>query len=144
MEKMIPERAISGTHGEIWIDGEKFAEAYGLQAKADFIKEKVPMCGVPSGQGQKYMGWEGKGTLRITKVNSRLTRKVAEQVKRGVLEPMTIVSKLADPAAFGAERVVLTGCTFDDLTLADWESGKIVQEEKPFTFTDFDFIDYIE
>ncbi len=143
MERMIADKALSGTHGEVWIDGEKFAEAYGLQAKIDILKEKVPMCGSKNGNGQKYMGWEGKGTIRMTKVNSRLMKKCADMLKNGRMIPMTIVSKLADPAANGSERVALYNCLFDDIPIADWEANKIIQEERPFTFDDFELIDRI-
>ena len=34
----------------------------------------------------------------------------------------TLISKLADPDAYGAERVSITGVQMDDLTLFDWEA----------------------
>jgi hypothetical protein len=132
-----PEHAISGTHGEAWIDGEKFAEVYGLQAKMNKIKEPVPMCGTNNGTGQKLMGWEGTGSIRFTKINSKLLKKELALLKQGKELAVTIVSKLADPAAMGAERISISGCTFDDITLADWEAKQILQEEKPFTFSEF-------
>jgi hypothetical protein len=131
-----PEQAISGTYGEVWIDGEKFAEVYGLQAKMNKIKEDVPMCGTPSGTGKKMMGWEGTGSIRFTKINSKLLKKELELMKQGKEMVCTIVSKLADPAAMGAERVSISGVTFDDITLADWESKTIGNVEKPFTFSE--------
>lgn len=139
-----PNKAISGTHGEAWLDGEKFSEVYGLQAKIDLLKEKVPVCGSRNGEGNKYMGWEGKGTLRFNKINSRLLKQQVTMLKNGTMEPMTIISKLADPASNGHERIAIYGVLFDDLTLADWESKKLVQEEKPFTFDDFELLDEIQ
>lgn len=134
--KFTPDKAISGTFGEAWIDGEKFAEVYGLQAKINKIKEPVPMCGTPNGTGQKLMGWDGTGSIRFTKINSKLLKKELDLLKQGKELSVTIVSKLADPASAGAERVSISGCTFDDITIADWESKTIVQEEKPFTFSE--------
>ncbi|MCM3730071.1 phage tail tube protein [Fictibacillus nanhaiensis] len=130
------EQAISGTHGEAWINGEKFAEIFGLQAKIDILKEDVPMCGVNSGRGKKQMGWEGKGTVRFNKINSKLLKQQLDALRQGKELVVTIVSKVADPAAMGAERISIPNCTFDDITLADWESNKIIQEEKPFTFSE--------
>jgi hypothetical protein len=132
-----PENAISGTYGEAWIDGEKFAEIYGLQAKMNLLKEDVPMCGTNNGTGKKLMGWDGTGSVRFTKINSKLLKKQLALLKQGKELSVTIVSKLADPAAMGAERVSISGCTFDDITLADWEAKQILQEEKPFTFSEF-------
>lgn len=37
----------------------------------------------------------------------------------------------------------MTGVSFDDLTLADWESGKLGEVECPFTYTDYNFLDLI-
>ncbi|UGB31708.1 phage tail tube protein [Metabacillus sp. B2-18] len=131
-----PDHAISGTHGEAWVDGEKFAEVYGLQAKIDLLKEDVPMCGTNNGTGKKLMGWEGKGSIRFNKINSKILKRQLDALKEGKELRVTIVSKLADPASLGAERVSIPNCTFDDITLADWESKTILQEEKPFTFSD--------
>ena len=38
-------RVISGTWGEVWIDGELVAECTACQAKYTYNKETVPMCG---------------------------------------------------------------------------------------------------
>jgi Phage tail tube protein len=131
-----PGQAISGTFGEAWVDGEKLAEVFGLQAKMDLLKEDVPMCGTSNGKGKKMMGWEGKGTIRFTKINSKLLKKQLDLLRQGKEMEFTIVSKLADPAAAGAERVSIPDCTFDDITLADWEANKVISEEKPFTFSE--------
>lgn len=39
------------------------------------------------------------------------------------------------------QRISVTGVSFDDLTLADWEAAKLGQIEAPFTFEDFDVLD---
>ena len=38
-------RVVSGTWGEVWLDGDKVSECYGLQAKASFNKEDIALCG---------------------------------------------------------------------------------------------------
>ena len=38
-------RVISGTWGEVWLDGEYVGECYALQAKHAFTKEDVQQCG---------------------------------------------------------------------------------------------------
>ena len=48
-----------------------------------------------------------------------------------------IVSKLDDPDATSVQRVQVTGVSFDDLTLADWEAAKIGVIEAPFTADDY-------
>ena len=41
--KFSQEKPISGTFGEVWLDGEYVAECKALQAKLDFDKEKITM-----------------------------------------------------------------------------------------------------
>lgn len=134
---------INGTWGEVWLDDEKLAEQKGLQAKITFNKEDVDIAGVMA-KHTKVTGWEGTGTLRLHKVNTRVALKVQQLVKQGKDVRFTIVSKLADPDAMGSERVVLRDVSFDDLTLVDFEPKKILETEMPFTFTDYDFIDTIK
>lgn len=135
-------RVINGTYGEIWLDGELLGECFALQAKVTITKADVIMCGKAS-KSQKMVGWEGKGTLKLNKVNSRMINKLGNNIKLGKQTTCTIISKLADPDSFGTERVVLKGVSFDDLTLVDWEAKKNAQNDCPFTFEDYDFIDLI-
>lgn len=137
-----PKRAIHGKWSELWIDNEKYNEATSCQAKVKAEKVDVPMCGKP-GKAKKNAGWEGTGTIKLTKITSKLTKKVALAIKDGRALNATIVSKIKDPDAFGFETVAYYGCEFDEATLSDWESGKIIEESYPFTFIDFDFLDEI-
>ena len=140
---MDAKRIISGTFGECWMDDDYLAEAFGLQAKIDITKEDVQIAGKLS-KSKKITGWEGKGSVKLNKVNSRMAKKIASMLKDGKEVRVKIISKLADPDSFGAERVVIKDVLFDDLTLVDWESGKPGQVECPFTFEDYDFIDEID
>ena len=40
------ERVVNGSYGELWLDGEKMAEVYGLDAQMEVMKAEVPMCGM--------------------------------------------------------------------------------------------------
>lgn len=136
-------RVINGTWGEVWLDGDYVAECYGLQLKTTFTKEAVPMCGQMT-EDQKITSIAQKGTLKLHKVNSRMAILYGEKVRKGLDPRFTIISKLADPDAYGNERVVATGVSFDDLTLADWEAKTLGKIECPFTFSDYQFLDRIE
>lgn len=134
---------INGTFGELWINDVKVAECTGFQAKLNLNKEEVKKCG-SLGKAEKVTGWEGKGSIKFNKVFSRMARLMAENIKNGKQTVVTIVSNLADPDAFGSERVAIKDATFDELTLADWEAKKILEENVPFSFSDFEFLDMIE
>ncbi|TCO78021.1 phage tail tube protein [Marinisporobacter balticus] len=146
MANKIPgNRVINGTWGEIWLDGDKVSELTGLEAKITLKKEDVNMCGVLA-KDTKVTGWEGKGTLKMHKVNSRMAIKLGEMIKKGQDLRFTILSKLADPDTIGgqSERVVLKDVSFDDLTLTNFEAKGLGKVECPFTFTGYDFTDLIQ
>ena len=136
------QRVISGTWGEVWLDGDKVSECYGLQAKVNFNKEDIALCGQMASD-KKVTSIECTGSLRMHKVTSRMALAIGENIRNGKDVRFTIVSKLKDPDAYGAERVVLSNVSFDDLTLADWEAKSVGKVECPFTFTDYEFLDEI-
>lgn len=135
-------RVISGTFTEVWLDGEQVGEAYGIQAKVNFNKEDIPMCGTMVAD-KKVTSYSCTGSLRMYKTNSRMAIKVGDAIRKGVDVRFTIISKVADPDAYGAERVALYNVSFDDLTLADYEARAISRVEAPFTFTDYELLDRI-
>ena len=135
-------RVVSGTWGEVWLDGDKVSECYGLQAKVSFNKEDIALCGQMASD-KKVTSIECTGSLRMHKVTSRMALAIGENIRNGKDVRFTIVSKLKDPDAYGAERVVLSNVSFDDLTLADWEAKSVGKVEAPFTFTDFEYLDMV-
>lgn len=135
-------RVINGTWGEVWLDSDKVAECFGLQAKLNFKKEPITLCR-QLGSDTKITGYDGTGSLRMHKVNSRLAKKIINNVGSGKEVRFTIISKLADPDSYGAERILIKDVSFDDLTLADWEAGAVGKVEAPFTFTKAEYLDMI-
>lgn len=136
-------RAINGTYGEVWLEGELVREATGLKADVSLEFIDVPMCG-DLAKHKKVSGMTGNASITMTKVNSRMAIKLSDMLKAGKTPVFTVISKLADPDAFGAERVVLKNCQFSTLTLADWTSGQVGSITQNFTFTDWDFLDLIQ
>ena len=135
-------KIINGTHGTVFLDGEEVAEVKSFQAKLEFQKEEVKIAGKMA-TGTKYMGYSGKGSLALHKVNSRMIKAIGQQIKEGKDPRFTLIGKLADPNSEGAERIAIKNVSFDDLTLFDFEVGALGQTECPFTFTDYDFLDLI-
>jgi hypothetical protein len=143
MAKYDERRAINGTYGEVFLEGELVREATALKADIQLEFLDVPMCGDLM-KHQKVSGITGTGNVTMTKVNSRMATLISDSIKAGKTISFTIISKLDDPDAYGAERVVLKNCQFSSLTLADWTDNQIGQVSQPFTFTDWDFLDVIE
>ena len=138
-----PERVINGTFGEVWLDGTYLPQVTGLEAKFSLDKEEVHQCRKIS-KGYKVTGSDGKGTLKMNKTDSTLINIVGEDLQSGKMTEHTIISKLDDPDAWGAERIQFEGVKFDELTLADWELKKLGTESIPFTFESYTILDLID
>lgn len=135
-------RVMSGTWGELWLDGEKVADVYKFQAKRTANKEKIALCGQMA-TDTKTMSTEGTGSLGIYKTTSLMNIKVGDALEKGQDPRFTLIGKLADPDAYGAERVAIYNVSFDDETVADWEAGVVGKIECPFTWTKREFLDTV-
>lgn len=143
MKQYDAQRVINGTFGELWVDDTYMAEAIGLNAKVTLEKQEVNQTGTLA-KGYKITGVDGKGTIKLNKVTSYFIQKLSDNLKAGKTTVCKIMSNLDDPDAFGAERVMLSDCVFDELTLIDWEAKKLGEESIPFTFSSWEVIDAIE
>lgn len=142
MDSYKASQVISGTWGEMWLNGDKMAECTSLQAKVSLKKTAVSMCGTLV-DGQKISGIDCKGTLKLNKVSSKMISLISDDIRAGKHSEFTIMSKLADPDSLGTERITLKGVTFDELTLVDWDAKKNGEESMAFTFMDWGTLDLI-
>lgn len=142
-KKMSSNKIINGTFGAVWVGTEKFSNVKSFESKVSLKYEDVDLAEDLAAH-KKYMGWSGAGTMVLHKVDSAMAAKMADAIKNGEMEPATVVAKLDDPAAFGAERVQLNGVYFDELTLLKFAMKEKLEEECPFTFDDYEFLDMIE
>jgi len=126
-------RVISGTWGELWLNGEYVSEIKKFQAKIQFNKEDVPRVRQML-TDSKTVSAKGTGSITMYKANSRMVDVIGEHLVNGRDIRFTIVSKLDDPDSYGAERVSISNVSFDDLTIADWETAKMGEVASPFTF----------
>lgn len=123
MDNRQTKEILFGTWGQVWLDGDLVAETYKMQAKP---------------------GPQGKGSVGLYKVSSRMARLIGEQIRRGHEPRFTIISKLAGPDDYGAERVAVKSVSFDGLTLADWEAAVFGKVECPFDFESYELMDCIQ
>jgi hypothetical protein len=135
-------RVINGTFGEMWLDGDQASETNALKAEITKQKSKIIIPGQLA-TDTKTTSIECKGTVKLLKVSSRMIQKCNDDLQAGKETVSTIVSNLADPDAWGAERIAILDAKFDSLTLIDWEAGKTGEESIPFTFTKWKLLDTI-
>lgn len=135
-------RVMSGTWGEVWFDGDLVSETYKFSAKLTYNKTEIGRNGSMA-VDTKVTSYKGTGSVGMRKVNSRMLHLLADKIKDGKDVRFTIIGKLDDPDAYGAERIRFTNVSFDELTLMDWENNTAGSIETPFTFTDMELLDTV-
>ncbi|MCB5028014.1 phage tail tube protein [Streptococcus mutans] len=140
--KIQGKRQMNGTFGAIWVNGEKWVDVNKFSAKATPEYEDVTMS-EDLGMHKKYMGWVGEGEIEVKKIYSRGAALMADAIKTGIMPDITIVGKLDDPDAFGAERISISEITMNEFTLLEFEMKSLAVEEFSFNFADFEFIDKV-
>nr|DAE00852.1 MAG TPA: tail tube protein [Siphoviridae sp. ctitf6] len=142
MEGYRPDNVISGTWGEVWMDDDYMAEVISFKAEVGIKYSDIPMARHLV-NGKKMTNLELSGEVKFHKVSSAISSRISDSLKGGRTPAFKIISKLDDPDALGAERIVCYGCKFDKAILADWEVGKNGEESYSFSFEDWDFLDEI-
>lgn len=135
-------KVINGTHGAVWVNGEKWIDLESIELKVTLEYEDVHVA-ENTGTQRKFMGWVGEGAINTKKVYSRGSNLLAKAVKSGKMPDVTITTKLADPDSYGTERTTVSQVTFDEFMLAKIEQRTLMTEELPFKFGDFDILESI-
>ncbi len=131
-------QTLSGTWGELWVDGEKILEMSKVEAKVTANREDVQLgLDVDS----KMTGLKGELSLTVKKVYSRYAT-VFENWKKGIDQRCQLITKLADPDAVGGqqERYSIDNAWFNELPLVNMEKGGIIEDEISGGFTPTDMI----
>ena len=106
MHEVDTQRVVYGSYGQVWLDGDEIAEIESckatLTAQKTAIKRSRHLV-----DGYKTTGYEAKGSIKLHKVSSYLIKKLAPAIKEGKQVKFTLISKLDDPNALGAERIAL-------------------------------------
>lgn len=138
MAKQKGNKTLTGTWGEVWVDGEKIWEFSKIEVKVTANREDVQLdLDVDS----KITGLKGEFTLGVKKVYSRYAA-VFENWKKGIDQRSQIITKLGDPDAVGGqqERYSIDNCWFSELPLVTMEKGAIIEEEVSGGFTPTDMV----
>ena len=137
-------RVINGTFGEVYdANGEWLTNITKCEATVEIGKEEINRAGT-RWVGHKVTSLTGTGTISGFKITSDFIKAIGQIAddRRGAYVT-EIVTKLDDPESFGAERVRLKNVQFDTIPLANFETGVLVEEELPFTFSGYTLLDEI-
>ncbi len=125
--KVAGNRTLSGTWGEVWVDGNKIFEMSKVEMKVISNREDVQLgMDVDS----KITGLKGEFTITVKQVYSSYLE-VFEDWKNGIDKRVQIITKLQDPDAVGGqiERYSADDCWFNELPLVNYEKGGIIEQE---------------
>ncbi|MEG1083980.1 MAG: phage tail tube protein [Hydrogenoanaerobacterium sp.] len=132
--------AINGLYGFVYDEnGTELQSTQSFESQLEYEKEAIKQAGKFL-DSHKVMGGSGSGTLTILKLDSRLQKKIAENPTA----KYNYIGKLADPTAKGEEAIMYKGVSFDSVQLTKYELGALVEEEFPFTFDDWAYINSID
>lgn len=82
MDKFEAQRVMSGTQGEIWIEGKYMAEVTGFKVEVKLIKEEVNQVKTMFKQ-YKVVGCEGTGNVKMNHVSSYFINLMADNIRKG-------------------------------------------------------------
>lgn len=131
-----------GNDGTVFLNGEELGDLKSIEAKATGKFDALEFLG-DNASYQTYAGWEGKGTLKFLKTRSTGLKYLGESFKTGIFPDVEIMTKLIKKTNGKAERVMLKGVVFNELTLVNMEAKKNIEEELSFTFTDYESLEQI-
>lgn len=138
------DRIVDGSFGELWQDGIWQEHINNVTAEVEISKSDIRISG-SRWVHKKVTGLSGSGTISGFKVTSAMLQQSAWTAGlKGKPTKTEFISKLADPEAYGYERVKLKNVKFDKVTLANWTAGQEITEETPFTFEMWELLDPIE
>lgn len=138
-------RRWGGNWGQLWWDGELLFEIQKFESKVTAEREDVY---IEQDVDTKITGLKGEGTILIKRVINRNVRKYLEAWNRGEDPRAQLIGKIADPDAVNKqeERISFDNVWFNEVTLMNFEKGKVVEAEYPFGFTPSDvrFLNSVE
>ena len=132
MSGLSANRVLSGSFAEIWVDGNRIAEASGIQMTVKLIRSEVQ---IGMDVDSKITGCRGEGQLRLRQVFSRFFD-VVENAAAGADRRVTSTTALKDPDSMNGEeeRYSVDNVALDSLPLVNYATGKVNEQIIPFRF----------
>ena len=135
-------RILKGNTGNVWFNGQLLATVKKIEAKVKGEFEDDNFCG-DNATYSIYNGWSGEGTLTMQKIDSTIWKLVAEAYKSGVMPTIKIITSLTDVSTNQSERASIENITITEFTLVGFEAKKLVEEEFPFKFSNYNILESI-
>lgn len=135
-------RVMNGTWGQVWEEGRELVEVSAFQVKVAKSFDTINLCRQMA-EDRKLIGVKITGSMTLHKVYTRGADDMQASLAGRDLRK-TLVGKLADPDAYGAERVAVYGVSYDEQTVMDWAASKAGSVTIPFQATGLEYLDKVE
>lgn len=133
---------LHGSGGTCWVDGEELAAVKSVEAKVTGQFEDVNVAGAYETHHQ-YVGYSIEGTVTLVKTRSFALAKVAPGFISGEIPEVKIITKLENKLTGAAERAALTGVSFTEFDIANFEAKTMAEEPIPFKATYYEVLETI-
>lgn len=138
-----PENVINGSYGEIWIDDDYYAAVQSFEINVEMTKGDVKYPRDLWGY-KKVTELAGTGSVTLQKVTSSGYNLMHNKISQGKTPVFKILAKLADPDAFGVERIMVKNVTFNSMPLMNFSHAELGEETLDFDFAGYEVYDSIE
>jgi len=135
-------RILSGSTGNVWLNGKLLAQIKSIEAKITGSFEDVNLVG-DFATYNAYTGWAGEGTLTMQKIDSTVLNLMADSYKTGIMPEVKIITQLKDKSTDKSERVAISNVVITEFMLTKFENKALVEEELPFKFSDYEVLETI-
>ncbi|MEG3040897.1 MAG: phage tail tube protein [Clostridium sp.] len=135
-------RILTGSSGNVWIDGKLMAQIKKIELKVTGKFEDAEFAG-DYATYSVYTGWSGEGSISMQKIDSTVVKLLAEAFKNGIIPDIKIITKLTDKATGKSERTAVSNVVFTEFMLANWEAKGLIEEEMPLKFSEYEVLETI-
>ncbi|MBR1844270.1 MAG: phage tail tube protein [Lachnospiraceae bacterium] len=143
MDKVKGNQVFNGREGEMWLDGAKIAEVKAAHAEVIFEYKEITLA-KKAMKERKLVGLDTDGNFTLYKTTSMMTKKLEPYIRNNQTPLVTIIIKVDDKDAVGAERVACYNCSLDHAIIGDFDVENIIEEDYKFKFTEFEMLDLAE
>lgn len=136
-------KTLNGSFGKMFDEsGMWLTNITQAEANVEIGKEEIRRAGT-RWIGHKTVSLTGSGSMTGYKITSAFVKRIAQVADDTQGAFITeLVMKLDDPENHeGKQWIRLKGVQFDSIPLLSYEHGSIVEEETPFTFSGFEYLD---
>lgn len=133
------QKVISGSKANMWLNGKLVAEVKSVESKATINRETVQMAGSYD-EDSKITSIACEGSFVVNKIFTS-EKEFVEGFQKGIDTRFQLFVTLNDPDSFGRESTQLDNCWLNEVTIAQFEVGTLLEREFPFghTFSDIKY-----